>query len=774
MNAVSPCKLAADSAVLSRFITTMFPHAQHGTYVSLRTFRDDKVDKNPWVRGLQLTRDGLAPIAAAAAAEATKAAQDHIARVFAPPVATFRGPNKAKAEDVACGLALSVECDAKPTEALATLARLIGEPTVVVLSGGEWVDPNTGEVQPKRHMHWRLAEPTTSPEGHKKLKRARDLACKLVGGDGTNIPISHPVRWPGSWHRKNIRSPRLATMETCNEAREIDLATALAALERAAEEKRLSVDAQTKSADPQADVLDVAAALAAIPNTERNWEGWRDVGMAVWRACGGAEAGFLQWDAWSAKCEDAYDPTNTREKWESFHRSPPDKIGAGTLFYRAKQHAPNWRKPSEFARDGAQRTPEEQFDDLKAKGPSCPAPIRLRPGLGKTYLPPPRPWVLGGRFLAGTVTAGVGAPKTAKSTMTLLSALAVATGRGDLTGEEVHRPGVAWVHDNEDDLPELERRLIGMCRQYAIDPDDLRDKLIVTSGTEAKLVFATKSKNDPVARTDAVVELGRYIKELGVVFFGVGPLVSLHRGVSENANDEMDAVVGIVRELAVATGCAIDLTHHSVKNHSGNSESRAGDMNAGRGASALIGAVRGIYTLTRMDGTTAAKLNLAPETAARMVRLDGAGSNYSADTGEPRWFHLKSVDIGNGDLAADLLAPSDSVGVPVIWDVARAEAEADAESASRAERARRSLLAVIAEAMPNDRCGLGDVLPGVEAHTGTKERKARDLITAAIPLGGNGRMVDTKSGRFLLRAERTGHSVRGAVVLFRERCTDAG
>jgi hypothetical protein len=37
--------------------------------------------------------------------------------------------------------------DAKPNVALQTLAAVLGEPTMVVASGGEWTDPETGENQ---------------------------------------------------------------------------------------------------------------------------------------------------------------------------------------------------------------------------------------------------------------------------------------------------------------------------------------------------------------------------------------------------------------------------------------------------------------------------------------------------------------------------------------------------------------------------------------------------------------------------------------------------
>jgi hypothetical protein len=61
-----------------------------------------------------------------------------------------------------------------------------------------------------------------------KLKRLRRLAMRLVGGDASNVPIVHPIRWPGSWHRK--REPRLCEIEALELDREIDLDAALAAL----------------------------------------------------------------------------------------------------------------------------------------------------------------------------------------------------------------------------------------------------------------------------------------------------------------------------------------------------------------------------------------------------------------------------------------------------------------------------------------------------------------------------------------------------------------
>ena len=154
--------------------------------------------------------DGLERLVAAATARATGCAQHPRPVVFCPPVATFAEGAQAREQDLFNGLALSVECDVAPDQARARLEGLLGPATLVVRSGGCWIDEQTGEVQDKLHLHWRLTEPTRDAAAHAALKRARTLAAALVGGDRSNAPPIHPIRWPGSWHRKD--RPRLAVI----------------------------------------------------------------------------------------------------------------------------------------------------------------------------------------------------------------------------------------------------------------------------------------------------------------------------------------------------------------------------------------------------------------------------------------------------------------------------------------------------------------------------------------------------------------------------------
>ncbi len=101
------------------------------------------------------------------------------------------------------------------------------------------------------------------------------------------------------------------------------------------------------SRGPSADPLDVAAALAVIPNEgPSDWEAWVRVGMATWAATSGSTTGLAAWCGWSER-HPAHDPAACTERWAHFTTSPPSRIGAGTLFALAKQARPDWRKPSD-------------------------------------------------------------------------------------------------------------------------------------------------------------------------------------------------------------------------------------------------------------------------------------------------------------------------------------------------------------------------------------------------------------------------------------------
>jgi predicted P-loop ATPase len=339
--------LQADRAEIALFVNALFRFADSGCFASLRAFHQ-KDGKAPaeFIRPIRIN-GSLEPLINAAEKAATDAANRDHAVVFAPPVCTFSNNERGRAEDLANGLTLSVEIDEGDImTARLRLEGLLGPATVIVASGGEWTDPDTGEIYAKLHLHWRLAEPTRDDEDHQRLRLARDMAGKLAGADPTGKPMVHPLRWPGSWNQKADNKPVLARIVQINESAEITLPEALDALFDAIGAARLAEPDLPKSSRPEADPVIVALAAATIPNNDEHYDTWIRYGYACFRGAG-SEEGFGIWDAWSRK-SGKYNAEEQGAAWRRIHRAilgsrAPRTVGAGTIFWEAAKHG--WSRP---------------------------------------------------------------------------------------------------------------------------------------------------------------------------------------------------------------------------------------------------------------------------------------------------------------------------------------------------------------------------------------------------------------------------------------------
>ncbi|UGX96766.1 PriCT-2 domain-containing protein [Bradyrhizobium barranii subsp. barranii] len=340
--------LEPDREVLEQFINIVFKNANRDGVVSLRAFPEKseggKKEKAIFVDAIRRSDPQFIDVVFERARQAARWEQS---AVFSPPVACFKNHQNAKTDNLSEGVALSVECDQAPRAARAKLEALLGMATAIVASGGEWIKRETGEVEPKLHLHWRLKKPTSIEAEHKLLREARELATRLVGGDATNISIVHPIRWPGSWHRKG--DPRLASIVAFSDI-EIDLAEAVKILRNAAgDDPSAGVTASfgTKTNDKlrATDDAYVASALAVIPNGDDpvvySWEFWNGIGMKIWAATAGSEIGRKLFHKWSAKSS-KYNKAETDARWDHYRTSPPTKAGFGSLVYLARQYSPGW------------------------------------------------------------------------------------------------------------------------------------------------------------------------------------------------------------------------------------------------------------------------------------------------------------------------------------------------------------------------------------------------------------------------------------------------
>lgn len=84
----------------------------------------------------------------------------------------------------------------------------------------------------------------------------------------------------------------------------------------------------------------VEDALRYVPNPDLTWDDWNKIGMAIY--CATEAKGFHIFDQWSRN-SGKYNQIETSQRWDHYSKSPPTKIGAGSLYFFAQQNG--WVPP---------------------------------------------------------------------------------------------------------------------------------------------------------------------------------------------------------------------------------------------------------------------------------------------------------------------------------------------------------------------------------------------------------------------------------------------
>ena len=268
----------------------------------------------------------------------------------------------------------------------------------------------------------------------------------------------------------------------------------------------------------------------------------------------------------------------------------------------------------------------------------------------------PRKWLYGRHLIEGYVSATVSAGGAGKTTLELIEAVAMASGR-DLIGAQSLEPVKVWHYNLEDPLDELYRRVWAICEHFKVPPAELEGQLVLDSGRDRKLVVAGR-EGEPVELA-AVKDLTHEMTEKGIQVLQVDPFVKVHQ-LDENNNPEIDFVCSIFADIAQATGGCVDLVHHIRKAPTG-AMAQPGNIDMARGASALSGAVRAARTLSVMTEREAETLGILVDRRHWFVRVDDAKANMSAPVSGAQWFERQSIELPNADIGGD------SVGVFSNW-----------------------------------------------------------------------------------------------------------
>ena len=267
----------------------------------------------------------------------------------------------------------------------------------------------------------------------------------------------------------------------------------------------------------------------------------------------------------------------------------------------------------------------------------------------------PWQWLYGRHLLRGEVAGTAAMGGTGKSTLSIVEALAMTTGR-PLLGQDVAEPRRVMLVNLEDTRNTMDKRIAAVMRHYVMTPDDVGGRLIVKAKGEIKLKVARQLHAGDVERNEPLI---RELTALAIVekidVLSIDSFIRTHK-VNENDNSAIQEVIECFEDIANAAQCAVHLWHHTRKT--------GGDkitIESTRGAIAFVDACRSARVLEKMPGKEHAELKaVQPEmlpAADFYFRAFNGKRNFAPPADQSEWFVLESVTLARGD----------DVGVAASW-----------------------------------------------------------------------------------------------------------
>jgi AAA domain/Bifunctional DNA primase/polymerase, N-terminal len=269
---------------------------------------------------------------------------------------------------------------------------------------------------------------------------------------------------------------------------------------------------------------------------------------------------------------------------------------------------------------------------------------------------PKREFLYGLHLIRKFASAKFAAGGVGKSILALTEAIAMATGRALLGIAPPQRCRV-WYWNGEDPREETERRIAAICLHFGIIADELEGWLFIDSGRDQEIIIAEQSPTSGAIIAKPVVKsLVDTMLDNEIDVLIIDPFVSSHR-VTENDTMAMDLVAKKWTAIADETNTAIELIHHTRK--TGGAEATVED---GRGAVAVLAAVRSAQVLNKMTPDEGAKAGVANH--REYFKVENGKANLAPPPEGKDWYRVISVSLENGD---GILPNGDSVGVVTAW-----------------------------------------------------------------------------------------------------------
>ena len=269
---------------------------------------------------------------------------------------------------------------------------------------------------------------------------------------------------------------------------------------------------------------------------------------------------------------------------------------------------------------------------------------------------PRRPWLVPGLLLRRYLSVLVAPPGSGKSLFTLQLGIACALGI-DWAGWRPRGKFRVLVINAEDDTDEMQRRLWAAQMVMGLQSRDaeLQQNLRLAEDPSSIVIAQVNPKTRTVVRTPMMDRILLTMKQGAYDLAVVDPFAETFEG-DENSNSDLKWTAALWREVARQSNAGLMLAHHTRK-----FGAEAGDVNAARGASALIGIARVVSTLFPMTDDEAVRMNI--KDGGRYLRFDDAKANLNLKSPAARWFIKQSEIVPNdGDGQ-----PGDEVGALVPW-----------------------------------------------------------------------------------------------------------
>jgi len=316
-------------------------------------------------------------------------------------------------------------------------------------------------------------------------------------------------------------------------------------------------------------------------------------------------------------------------------------------------------RPVEMNGNGHDEEYELHWEPPGTAQPAMPTPVpvpTVRPFPIDGASIPRRPWIVPGLLLRRHVSVLVAPPGSGKSLLTLQIALMMGTG---VAWGGWHPRGAAktLIINSEDDNDEMRRRLYAGAKIMNCDEAALAERIELADAPESIVIARADAKTKTVVRTPVVESIVATILAGGFDVVVIDPFAECFEG-DENSNSELKWAALLWREIARRTNCAVLLVHHTRKY-----ANEPGDMDAARGAGALLGVARVVSTVFTMSQNEAQAFDIDPERRHEYLRFDDAKANLSLVTFKARWFFKRTFTLPNGTEDE----PADQLGVLEPW-----------------------------------------------------------------------------------------------------------